>query len=67
MVCFVKSLILPESQNATCTSFNASELEYSYLVYTYRFELLNKTVNSRTQIILSTMTCRMTDTKPEGA
>ena len=46
MVCFVKSLILPELQKATCTGFNTSELECSFLLYTYRFELLNKIVNS---------------------
>ena len=33
VVCFVKCLILPESQKATCTGFNASELEYSRLLY----------------------------------
>ena len=47
-VALYKSLIVPELQKATCTVFNSSELEYSRLLYTYRFALLNKAVNSRT-------------------
>ena len=41
-VALYKSLIVPESQKATCTGFNSSELEYPRLLYTYRFALLNK-------------------------
>ena len=34
-VALYKSLIVPESQKATCTGFNSSELQYSRLLYTY--------------------------------
>ena len=44
-VALYESLIVPESQKATCTGFNSSELEYTRLLYTYRFTLLNKAVN----------------------
>ena len=47
-VALYKSLIVPESQKATCTGFNSSELQYSRLLYTYRFAVLNKAVNNRT-------------------